>query len=173
VRRAAAIGAVKAASPLHSGKSQHDRASAVLTKEENMKRQILSLVGVLSLMLVAGSALAQNTVEANVPFNFTVNRTTLPAGEYRLSTVGVDKTLLIQSKDSKSVKLAMANHAQLAAPSQTTKLVFRCYGGDQCFLYQIWVQGMSRGREFPKSSAESEIETRLRSRDIPIIASAR
>ena len=137
-----------------------------------MKRQIHSLVGVLSLMLVAGSALAQNTVKANVPFNFTVNRTNMPAGEYRLSTVGIG-TLLIQSKDAKSVKLVTANQAQLAAPSQTTKLVFRCYGGNQCFLYQIWVQGMIRGRELPKSSAESEIEARLRSRDVPVIASAR
>ena len=138
-----------------------------------MKRQVLSLVGVLSLMLVAGSVLAQNTVEAKVPFNFTVNRTNMPAGEYRLSTVGIGNNLLIQSKDAKSAKLAMANHAQLATPSQTTKLIFRCYGGDQCFLYQIWVQGMSRGREFPKSSAENEIEARLRSRNVPVIASAR
>lgn len=136
-----------------------------------MQRRILSLVGVLSLMLVAGSALAQNTVVANVPFNFTVNRTNMPAGEYRLSTVGIGN-LLIQSKDTKSVKLVAPNQAQLAAPSQTTKLVFHCYGGDQCFLYQIWVQGMSRGRELPKSSAENEIEARLRSRDVPVIASA-
>ena len=138
-----------------------------------MKKQILSVVGVLSLMIVAGSALAQNRVQANVPFNFTVNRTTMPAGEYDISTVGSGNTLLIQSNDKKSVKLVTPNRAETSSPSKTTKLVFHCYGKDQCFLYQIWVQGMNRGREFPKSSLENEIEAKLRSHDVPVIASAR
>ena len=138
-----------------------------------MKKQILSVVGVLSLMIVAGSALAQNRVQANVPFNFTVNRTTMPAGEYDISTVGSGNTLLIQSNDKKSVKLVTPNRAETSSPSKTTKLVFHCYSKDQCFLYQIWVQGMNRGREFPKSSLENEIEAKLRSRDVPVIASAR
>jgi hypothetical protein len=138
-----------------------------------MKKQILTLVGVLSLVLVAGSALAQSRVEADVPFNFTVNHTTMPAGAYTLSPVGSGDTLLIQSKDRQSVKLATPNRAQISSPSKTTKLVFHCYGKDQCFLYQIWVQGMNRGREFPKSSLENEIEAKLRSRDVPVIASAR
>jgi len=138
-----------------------------------MKKQILSVVGVLSLMIVAGSALAQNRVQANVPFNFTVNRTTMPAGEYDISTVGSGNTLLIQSNDKKSVKLVTPNRAETSSPSKTTKLVFHCYGKDQCFLYQIWVQGMNRGREFPNSSLENEIEAKLRSRDVPVIASAR
>lgn len=138
-----------------------------------MKRQILSLVGVLSLMLVAGSALAQNRVEADVPFNFTVSHTSMPAGQYTLSSVGSGNTLLIQSKDRTTSKLVNNNRAQISAPSKTTKLVFHCYGKDQCFLYQIWVQGMNSGRELPKSSVEKEIEAQLRSRDVPVIASAR
>jgi len=138
-----------------------------------MKRQILSLVGVLSLMLVAGSALAQDRVQADVPFNFTVSHTSMPAGEYTLSTVGSGNTLLIQSKDGKAAKLVNQNRAEISSPSKTTKLVFHCYGKDQCFLYQIWVQGMNRGRELPKSSLENEIEAKLSSRDVPVVASAR
>jgi len=138
-----------------------------------MKGQILSLVGVLSLMLVAGSALAQDRVQADVPFNFTVSHTSMPAGEYTLSTVGSGNTLLIQSKDGKAAKLVNQNRAEISSPSKTTKLVFHCYGKDQCFLYQIWVQGMNRGRELPKSSLENEIEAKLSSRDVPVVASAR
>ena len=138
-----------------------------------MKKQILSLVGVLSLTLVAGSALAQNRVQADVPFAFSVNRSIMPAGQYTLSTVGSGDTLLIQGDDKKSVKLVTPNHAEISSPSKTTKLVFHCYGKDQCFLYQIWVQGMKRGRELPKSTLENEIEAKLRSRDVPVIASAR
>ena len=139
-----------------------------------MKKQILSLVGVLSLMVVAGSAMAQNRVEANVPFNFTVSRTAMPAGQYVISKVGSSgNNLLVQSYDKNAAKLVMPNRAEISSPSKTTKLVFHCYGKEQCFLYQIWVEGMQRGQQFPKSALENEIEARLRSRDVPVIASAR
>ena len=111
-----------------------------------MKKQILSMVSVLSLTFVAGSALAQNRVEANVPFNFTVNRTNMPAGAYVITALGSSgNNLLIQSHDKNAAKLVMPNHAEISSPSKTTKLVFHCYGKDQCFLYQIWVEGMRRG----------------------------
>jgi len=35
----------------------------------------------------------------------------------------------------------------------------------------VWVEGLNRGRQFPKSSLENEIEAKLRSRDVPVIAS--
>jgi hypothetical protein len=143
------------------------------TEEENMKKQVLCLVGVLSLLLVAGSALAQNTIVANVPFSFSVNRTTMPAGEYRISSVGAN-ALLLQSQDRKIVQLFSPNHAETLNPSADTKLVFHCYDSkEHCFLYQIWVQGKNRGRQLPKSSYENEVSARLRSKDVPVIASAR
>jgi hypothetical protein len=117
--------------------------------------------------------MAQDRVQANVPFNFTVSRTTMPSGEYVISPIGSGNGLLIQSGDKKSVKLVTPNHAEISSPSKTTKLVFHCYGKDQCFLYQIWVEGMRRGQQFPKSALETEIEAKLRSRDVPVIASAR
>jgi hypothetical protein len=165
---------VKAASP-HSGIEGPARLGFRRPhKGGTMKKQILSLVGVLSLTLVAGLALAQNRVEANVPFNFTVNRTNMPAGEYVISTLGISgNNLLIQSHDKNAAKLVMPNRAEISSPSKTTKLVFHCYGKDQCFLYQIWVEGMRRGQQFPKSTLENEIEAKLRSRDVPVIASAR
>lgn len=139
-----------------------------------MKKQVLSLVGVLSLTMVAGSAFAQNEIRANVPFNFNVNRTSMPAGEYTVSNVGIDSTaLLIQSQDRQSVKLIVPNRAETLKPAERTKLVFHCYGKDQCFLYQVWVQGMKRGRELPKSSFEREVAENLHSKDVPVIASIR
>jgi hypothetical protein len=144
------------------------------TEEENMKKQVLCLVGVLSLLLVAGSALAQNTIVANVPFSFSVNSTTMPAGEYSVSSVGTGETLLIQSRDMKTAKLVIPNRAETSKPSASTKLVFHCYDSrEHCFLYQIWVQGKNRGRQLPKSSYENEVAARLRSNDVPVIASAR
>ena len=144
------------------------------TEEENMKKQVLCLVGVLSLLLVAGSALAQNSIVASVPFSFSVNRTTMPAGEYRISSVGTGDTLLIQSGDMKTAKLFIPNRAETLKPSADSKLVFHCYDNrEHCFLYQIWVQGKNRGRQLPKSSYENEVAARVRSNDVPVIASAR
>ncbi len=139
-----------------------------------MKKQVLCLVGVLSLLLISGSALAQNTIVASVPFSFSVNRTTMPAGEYSISSVGAGDTLLLRSQDRKTVQLFTPNRAETLNPSASTKLVFHCYDSkEHCFLYQIWVQGKNRGRQLPKSSYENEVAARLRSNDVPVIASAR
>jgi len=137
-----------------------------------MKKQVLALAGVLSLLLVAGTALAQSPITADVPFNFTVNKTSMPAGKYSISNVGTDSsTLLIQSKDRQYSKLFLPNRAEAPTVAQRTKLVFHCYGKDQCFLYQIWVQGAKRGRELPPSSFEREIAANQDSRNVPVLAS--
>ena len=51
-----------------------------------MKNQLFALIG-LGLLLATASAYAQTgVVKANVPFNFIVNKTDLPAGDYKLCT---------------------------------------------------------------------------------------
>jgi hypothetical protein len=142
-----------------------------------MKKQALSLVGVLSLLLAAGSAVAQSgALRADVPFNFTVNGTTMPAGPYTVSkTASTINTLLIQSDNSKEVNLVMPHRVESLKIAENSKLVFRCYSGrDHCFLYQIWVEGKNAGQEFPKTSLEKEVAAaRLRSESVSVIASSR
>lgn len=138
-----------------------------------MKKQALTFVGVLSLLLAAGSALAQTQeIRADVPFNFTVNRATLPAGQYTISNIGNGgSTVLIQSEDGRTVKLVNANRAESLNAADRTKLVFHCYGRNHCFLYQAWVEGMHRGMELPRGAVEKEVAANLRSSDMPVIAS--
>jgi hypothetical protein len=140
-----------------------------------MKKQALTLVGVLSLLLVAGSALAQTySIRADVPFSFTVNQTTMPAGQYTISPLGNGtNVLVIQSSDTQAIKLVNANRAGAASSkaADRTKLVFHCYEGDHCFLYQLWVGGMSRGQELPRSAVEREIAANLGShREVAVVA---
>ena len=53
-----------------------------------MKNQLFALIG-LGLLLATASAYAQTgVVKANVPFNFIVNKTDLPPGEYMIQPVG-------------------------------------------------------------------------------------
>lgn len=138
-----------------------------------MKRQVLALVGVLSLLVAAGAAFAQSgEIRANVPFKFQVNNTTLPAGEYALSTIGVgDQVMLIQGRE-KTILAANANRVQAGKPSDRTKLVFRCYG-DRYFLSEIWVEGHESGRQLPKSRVESEVALDIQAHDVILYASLR
>ncbi|HZE27152.1 MAG TPA: hypothetical protein VE083_07185 [Terriglobales bacterium] len=139
-----------------------------------MKNQALTLVSVLSLLLATGSAFAQShEIKANVPFNFVVNRTTMPAGAYTISTLSAPgETLLIRGVDSKTIKLVNANYAQSNRPSERTKLVFRCYG-TRYFLSQVWTEGSVRGRQFPKTAAESEVAMDFTPHDVILAASLR
>jgi hypothetical protein len=128
-----------------------------------MKRQAVSLISLLSLLLVAGSAIAQTIhVRANIPFSFAVGNKTFPAGTYDVGTIGDGNTkvLLLQSRDSNSSMMVGSNAAHNLEPANKTKLVFNQYG-DRYFLSQIWVAGETRGHQLQKSSREKEVATEL------------
>jgi hypothetical protein len=142
-----------------------------------MKRQAFSLISLLSLLLVAGSAIAQTThVRANVPFNFTVGDKTLAAGTYDVETVSDrdSKMLLLRTDDGKSSLIVGSNAAQTLKPADKTKLVFHKYGS-QYFLAEIWKEGATRGNQLPACGREKElakeIATDLTSRPVEIVAS--
>jgi len=140
-----------------------------------MKKQALSLIGVLSLLLAAGSALAQTgSIQSNVPFGFTVDKSTFPAGSYTISPLGVGNgAVLIEGAGKSAIKLVTPNAVQSLEVADRTKLVFRCYGRDHCFLYQMWIAGQHRGRQLPKSSVEKELAASLESKNVTVVASAR
>lgn len=138
-----------------------------------MKKQALTLVGVLGLLLAAGSVFAQSgEIRANVPFDFVVNHVTLPAGQYTVTTAGAGNMALMIRGFDKGVMLVNAIPAQKASASDRTKLVFRCYG-DHCFLAQIWTEGSARGRILPKNGHESELALDSTSHDRVLFASLR
>ena len=128
-----------------------------------MKRQAFSLVSLLSLLLVAGSAIAQTVhVRADIPFNFAVGNKTLLAGTYDIGTIssGDSKTLLLKARDGNASMMLNSNAAEGLKPTNKTKLVFNQYG-NQYFLSQIWVNGETRGRQLPKSSRGKEVGSEL------------
>jgi hypothetical protein len=123
-----------------------------------MKRQAFSLISLLSLLLVAGSAMAQTAhVRANIPFNFAVGNKTFPAGTYDVGTIDHrdSKILLLQARDGNASMMVGSNAAENLKPADKTKLVFNQYG-NRYFLSQIWVAGETRGHQLPKTSREQE-----------------
>ena len=124
-----------------------------------MKWQAVSLVSLLSLVLVAGSATAQTVhVRADVPFNFAVGSNTYPAGAYSVKTIGDrdNRVLLLHAEDGKNSMAIISNATVNLTPADKTKLVFSRYG-NQYFLSQVWVNGAIRGHQLPKSNREKEV----------------
>ena len=138
-----------------------------------MKNQLFALIG-LGLLLATASAYAQTgVVKANVPFNFIVNNTDLPAGAYTLQSLGNTGTaMVIESPDRKVVNGFLPNACESNNVLEVSKLVFHRYGS-QYFLTQIWTAGNSRGREFPRSGREREVAMDYTSQDVVVVATLR
>jgi hypothetical protein len=88
----------------------------------------------------------------DVPFDFVVNRQTLPAGHYMVGTMN-DRVVRISG--SRNLNVFVAAHAALRTQSDGSKMVFHRYG-DIYFLSAIWVTGNTSGRELARSRAERE-----------------
>ena len=123
-----------------------------------MKKQILPFVGMLSLLLTSGSALAQsNDLRADIPFKFQINGHVLPAGSYRISSVGsMEQAVAVVNENTRDVQIILPHRVFATKPATNTKLVFRAYG-DRYFLSQMWVAGHETGRELPKTAVETRV----------------
>jgi hypothetical protein len=132
-----------------------------------MKRQALIVASLVSLLLVAGSAVAQtNTVHANVPFSFTVGEKTVPAGAYMVGRLGDSPELVrLQTQDGKQCTILTSNSVENRHGANKTKLVFNHYK-DQYFLSEIWIEGATTGRRMLRSTRETELARELAAAEV-------
>jgi len=123
-------------------------------QETSMKKQTLiaaSVCLVVGLAMVSASA---QSVEAKVPFNFTVSGKILRAGDY---TMIVNSHLLkIKNGDGQIVAVASVNDASGRPDSEKSQIIFHCYG-DRCLLAEVWFSPQERGRQLPTSRAEAKL----------------
>jgi hypothetical protein len=139
-----------------------------------MKNQMFALIG-LGLLLATASAYAQTgVVKANVPFSFIVNKTELPAGEYRIQPMGIagSGAMAIESRDTKVIKAFLPSACQSAQTQEKTKLVFHRYG-TQYFLAEIWRAGDDRGQELPATGLENEVARDYAAQSVVVVATLR
>ena len=129
-----------------------------------MTKQLLK--GFWAAGLVAGLAVLSVSAEAaeircDVPFSFTVNGKTLPAGSYRVSIEPTQGTLFVRGYAQAA--FALSNRVQ--SPNDTSaKLVFHKYG-DQYILKEAWMGGVS-GRELPTSRLERALARAAQDRKV-------
>ena len=99
-----------------------------------------------------------NNLMAVIPFEFTLDYKTMPAGEYLVQTLGTaGNGLLIQSIDGKTSAFRPSEALEQVRNRTNARLVFHRYG-DRYFLSQVWCGGDSAGRQLMKSRDEIDLE---------------
>lgn len=124
-----------------------------------MRTPLFSLITLLSVLflLTAGTVYAQDRVQVDVPFAFTVADKVFPADAYVAVRVHPFSPVLCLRTPDLAAQILFTTNSLEAAPNQETKprFVFRRYG-DQYFLAQVWLGG-AVGREISKSNQERQI----------------
>jgi hypothetical protein len=126
-------------------------------KEICMKRITAIALFVAATFMTAGSLMAEpSSGKVNVPFNFTVNNITLPAGTYSIASDLVHPNQLIIRDQANCVKAIEVGMYTTVAPGKTGSLIFHQYG-DQYFLSEIHFSSASSGFFLPATSLERRV----------------
>ena len=120
-----------------------------------MTKKSFVIVAALAFVFGIGTltASAQGQVmRANIPFEFTVGKSTLPAGDYliKLPETGGARVITFKKADGEAHAIVMTNPVNSKGAEIATGLVF-VKAGDQHFLYQVHTEGRETGLEVIKS----------------------
>jgi len=129
-------------------------------KKEFLKgvTMLLGIVALAFVTAVASNAQSANKFAVDIPFEFSVDYKTMPAGAYVVETVAsASHALLIQSADGKTSVLRPSEAIERTQTAATARLVFHRYG-ERYFLAEVWSDGEKSGRQLKKSVDELAIE---------------
>jgi len=145
------------------GHHQADQKEVILKKQAIRAFVLLSLL--LSLSAIYGYAQGQTLIrKVKIPFDFSVNNKTFPAGVYSVTRVNQEKIMLrLSSEDGREAINVITSPVQAKESPKTAKLIFRRYG-ETYFLSQIWEPDDVDGRQLPKSRTERSVERDLTKR---------
>jgi len=126
-----------------------------------MKKYLLILgMSAVFVIGVSFSARAQiiDTIDADIPFSFTVNNTTVPAGTYTLTRLdSAPNVMLIRDRDGHAAAIFLTRDAVMTKEPRETELIFDRIG-DTYFLSKIFEEGNKIGIGLPKPRAERDLE---------------
>jgi hypothetical protein len=136
-----------------------------------MKKAFSFALVAASLLLASGAQAQEMRVKAEVPFDFTIDNDSYPAGSYDIrQTLANTPTLLNVSLDGKMGSAWVGSNGCLSIePAEKTVLVFHRVG-DEYFLYRIWVAGKTTGREFPQPKRERELARNEKVQEVIVAA---
>lgn len=131
-----------------------------------MKRQAFRTITMVSLLLMLAAVsvnaqrLSDDSIAVNIPFDFAVGQTKLPAGNYTLRRLALTSSydrVVIQSADGRGdSQTGMTRPNRTSEVQKQSKLIFNRYG-DQYFLSQVWMAGSDTGRDLFQSRNERSL----------------
>jgi hypothetical protein len=128
------------------------------------------LVAAVAFLLAAPLAFAQPKLVADIPFDFTIGKKEMSAGQYEIRRYVENPKALWLQPAVRGPRVVMLTHVaetddkEYGAPP---KLVFHRYG-DRRFLSRVWSDGI--GRQVQKSRLEREAELALGKPETLVIA---
>ena len=102
---------------------------------------------------------AQSVLKANIPFDFQLGKTTMPAGQYRVE-MSANHILLLQCPAQKKAARIVTVPATRPTAAKTGILEFNRYG-DTYFFAGSWMPDSTEGEGVVKSPPEKELARRL------------
>ena len=115
-----------------------------------------SLLG-LSVLPLANAQINEEGFDGNIPFEFHVGQTVLPAGNYMIRrTTDSSRMLSIRGSNQAARKIMFSSVPAEAKSVQSTKLIFHRYGNFY-FLSAVWPGFGQKGYQLLPSKAERAI----------------
>lgn len=127
---------------------------------------LLGLAGIAS-----ANAQSAQPIQAKVPFAFTVQSTTLPAGNYQL-TYNNAHVLSIRGLDPDSRAAFATGIPATASPNAPARLVFDCYD-KTCYLARVWQGGIGGGQGLEVPEPEPDRTLAFKTRVISMTIAAK
>ncbi len=119
------------------------------------KRSFLLLTfAAVTLIFGVNAASAQGTtvLKANIPFEFSIGKTTLPAGEYSITLpeTGSIPMIAVREDDGRGYARVLTNWIK-AGKGETPNGITFIRSGDRYYLYQVRIEGRDIGQEVVKT----------------------
>jgi hypothetical protein len=129
-----------------------------------------SILLALTVLLLATAAQAQTTVKTSIPFDFVVGDHAYTAGEYTVKSMSQSSSATrIDNADESQKGITLSDACERLHPANGTTLVFHRLG-DKYFLYQMWTEGNSLGRQFRVSKKEAQLAKNYSKPELVIVA---
>jgi len=129
----------------------------------------IALFAGVTLMTAASASAQSSVVEVNVPFNFTVNNTSLPAGGYSFGFDRMQPDVLVVRDRARNVKARYAGERGALSLGKTNALIFHRYD-DQYFLSEVRFNSASNGIFLPATKLEKQARKASGKEDLAFLA---
>jgi len=127
-------------------------------------------IGFFVVFVAAVAAVGQTSagdMVVDVPFAFSVEGGSLPAGHYIVAAH--DDMVRIFNAQTRGIYIS--THAAIRSKSDGSKLVFHRYG-ESYFLSAVWITGNTIGKELFRSRAERELQVRQSEMQLAVVRPA-